>query len=89
MNFRAVANELSQQRNEELYGVMKDVQGFLKRREGNQSKMKIIIRKTTDNIKLFNRLFALSRTQFYYVFYLKAFLSIYPSKKYSANYHTF
>ena len=35
MNFRVVANELSQQRNEELYGVMKDVQGFLKRREGN------------------------------------------------------
>ena len=31
---RVVAAELNQQRNEELFGVMKDVRGFLQRPEG-------------------------------------------------------
>ena len=31
---RTVATELNQQRHEELYGVMKDVNGFLQRSEG-------------------------------------------------------
>ena len=32
--FRTVVAELTQQHNEELYGVMRDVKGFLQRKEG-------------------------------------------------------